>query len=65
MSDIDEVASDVESERAPEPGDDRNPLETVPDDCLRNQETWLRFPTGFLYKNTQSLMAALTTVCLS
>jgi hypothetical protein len=48
MSDIDEVASDVESERAPEPGDDRNPLETVPDDCLRNQETWLRFPTEFI-----------------
>ena len=43
----DSIAGDLASDHGDE-DQSNNPLEFVPDDCERNQNTWLRFPTEFI-----------------
>jgi hypothetical protein len=45
--DLESDAGDLDSEQG-EIQHSQNPLEFVPDDCERNQNTWLRFPTEFI-----------------
>jgi hypothetical protein len=51
MSDVEEedAGSDMESEQQPgEAPLQQNPMEIVADGCVRNQNTWLRFPVEFI-----------------